>query len=52
MAAPAAACRSHGVPGTAYAANVIAMAAHDAVLPTTKPHPARKPHYGARTSRP
>ena len=32
-------------PGTAYAANVSAIAAQDAVLPTTNPQPARNPHH-------
>ena len=38
--------------GSAYAANVIAIAAQEAVFPTTKPPPARKPHHGPSTSRP
>ena len=35
-----------------YAANVSAMAAQLAVLPTTKPQPARNPHQGPSRSRP
>ena len=51
--ASAAATRVHQPPaGTAYAAKVIAMAAHDAVLPITKPQPARNPHHSPSTSRP
>ena len=38
--------------GTAYAANVIAIAAQLAVLPTTNPQPARKPHHSPSSSRP
>ena len=38
--------------GTAYAANVIAIAAQLAVLPTTNPQPARKPRHSPSTSRP
>ncbi len=51
-AAIAAPRSAHPEPGTAYAAKVIAIAAHEAVLPTTKPQPATKPHHGPRTSRP
>jgi hypothetical protein len=51
-AATAAARCAQDAAGTAYAANVIAIAAHDAVLPTTKPQPARNPHHGPSTSRP
>ena len=51
--AAAASPRCHQpAPGRAYAANVIAIAAQDAVLPMTKPQPARKPHQGPSTSRP
>lgn len=52
--APAATSRwGHSPPaGTAYAAKAMAMAAHEAVLPTTKPQPATKPHHGPSTSRP
>ena len=32
--------------GQRYAPTVRAMAAHEAVLPTTKPQPARKPQTG------
>lgn len=38
--------------GTAYAATVNAMAAHEAVLPMQNDHPAAKPHHGPRRSRP
>ena len=39
-------------PGTTYDPNVIAIAAHDAVLPITNPHPATNPHHSPRRSRP
>ncbi len=39
-------------PPTAYVATVSAIAAHEAVLPTTKPQPARNPHHGPSRSRP
>src|SRR6266511_2647379 len=39
-------------PETAYAANVSAIAAHEAVLPTTNPQPARNPHHSPSRSRP
>ena len=39
-------------PPTAYVATVSAIAAHDAVLPTTNPHPATNPHHAPSRSRP
>src|SRR5262249_32891773 len=51
-AASPAARRPHSEPGSTYAPNVIAIAAHDAVFPTTNPKPAKKPHHSPRRSRP
>src|SRR5205085_1687575 len=48
----AVACLLQSDPGKTYEPNVIAIAAHDAVLPMTNAHPARNPHHSPRRSRP
>ena len=52
MAATAATATGRAASGQAYAPKVSAMAAQLAVLPITKPQPARKPQNGPRRSRP
>ena len=51
-ASTAAAATRPACPGQRYRPAVRAIAAQDAVLPTTKPQPARNPGSGPRSSRP